>query len=445
MKKIVFVLFVFFSVSVFAQVKPLVSSSIIAFNKNDLVEAKKYIDQASEKVGENGAGVDEKTMSKYLYYKGMIYYRMSLSDKEEIKSMAPNGPEVAAEYFLKLFEHEKNSGKNRFTDDAMQQIPYVANSLKNEGYNSNESEDFEGAANFFMMAYDLQKNPALNESANVDTLTYYYAGLSYNAGEMYPKAIEIMKDVLNMGYNGYTFTATNVVNDQPVRFGSKAEMERQVQLQLMKDPVVGPSERPNVYKSLLSALIATADTAGFQEYLMKAREEFPDDESLIRLELQGYLDAEEYEKALGVLDLAISKDPNNSVYYYVKGFILQTEVKDDEKAIAAYTKATELDPENFDAYFMSGVVYYDQGKAALDEMNQLGMSKADQKKYDELNKVKVAMFEKSLPFFEKAYELNPEDLETVKALWETYRQLKNREKTMEMKAKLDELSGPQPE
>ena len=90
---------------------------------------------------------------------------------------------------------------------------------------------------------------------------------------------------------------------------------------------------------------------------------------------------------------------------------------------------------------MSGVVYYDKGKAALDEMNQLGMSKADQKKYEELKKVKTEQFEKSLPYFEKAYELNPTDLETVKALWETYRQLKNREKTMEMKAKLDELTA----
>jgi tetratricopeptide (TPR) repeat protein len=55
--------------------------------------------------------------------------------------------------------------------------------------------------------------------------------------------------------------------------------------------------------------------------------------------------------------------------------------------------------------------------------------------------VKNEKFEKSLPFFEKAHELNAEDLETVKALWEVYRQLRNPEKTMEFKEKMDALGG----
>jgi tetratricopeptide (TPR) repeat protein len=125
----------------------------------------------------------------------------------------------------------------------------------------------------------------------------------------------------------------------------------------------------------------------------------------------------------------------------VKGFILQTEVEDNEGALASYNKAVEIDPENFDCWFMSGVVWYDQGKAALDEMNQLGMSKADQKKYEELKKVKNEKFEKSIPYFEKAHSLNPNDLETVKALWEVYRQIRNPEKTMEYKEKMDALTA----
>ncbi len=442
MRKTILAILIAFTSTVFAQEKPLISSAIIAINKGDLVEAKKYIDEAGTIIdSKNASGVDEKQMSKYLYHKGLVYYRLAVNDDPAMRELAPNGVDVAAEYYLKLLEYEKAVGKPRYTDDVMSAVPYVASQLKTTGFNANDQKDYETAANYFMQAYELQKNPALGDRAVVDTLIYYYVGLSYNGGNQYEKAIPVLKDVLNMGYNGYTFTATNVANDQPQRFANKAQMDKQVELGMVKDPIVGPSERPNVYKSLLSAYVESGDSASFKEYLMKAREEFPDDEALIRIELQGYLDSKEYDKALGVLDLAIEKDPNNPVYYYVKGFILQTEVKNNDEALAAYAKAVELDPENFDCWFMSGVVWYDQGKAALDEMNQLGMSKAEQKKYEELKKVKNEKFEKSIPYFEKAHEINPQDLETVKALWEVYRQLRNPEKTMEYKEKMDALTA----
>ena len=431
------------SFNAFAQEKQLISTAIIALdNRNDLPEAKKYIDQAADAISAKGeAGIDPKQMSKFLYYRGVIYYRLTISEDQNLRDLAPNGADVAAESFLKLLDYEKKIGKERYTEDAVQQVPYVANALKNSAYNANDAKDYGKAADYFMAAYNLQSNDALGQYKAVDTITYYYAGLSYNAGTQYEKSIPILKDVLQMGYNGFTYTAVSVANEQEVRFANKTQMDKQVELGMVANPLVGPSVRPEVYKNLLSSFIETGDSASFKEYLMKARAEFPNDVSLINLELQGYIDAKEYDKALDILEVAIQQDPQNSIYYYVKGFIYQTNVKDNDKALEAYAKVMEIDPNNFDAYFMSGVVWYDQGKAILDEMNQLGMSKADLKKYDELAKVKDELFGKSLPYFENAYELNSNDVETVKALWEVYRQLKNREKTMEMKAKLDELSA----
>ena len=81
-------------------------------------------------------------------------------------------------------------------------------------------------------------------------------------------------------------------------------------------------------------------------------------------------------------------------------------------------------------------------KEVIEQMNKLTTSKADQKKYDELTVVKKGKFEKSVPYFEKAHELNPTDAETIKALWEVYRQLRMNEKAMEMKKKLDALPAP---
>jgi tetratricopeptide (TPR) repeat protein len=443
MKKFVLAILIAVSFTTVAQEKQLISTAIIALdNRNDITEAKKYIDQAAEAIAaKNEAGVDPKQMSKFLFYQGVINFRLASSEDENLRALAPNGGEVAAESFLKLISFEQKIGKERYTQDAIQQIPYVANAIKNLAYNANDAQDFVKAAEYFMSAYDLQANELLGENKVIDTITYYYAGLSYNAGKAYDKAIPILEDVLEMGYNGFTFTAVSVANEQPVRFANKSQMDRQVELGMASNPVVGPTERPNVYKSLLSSFIESGDSASFKTYLLKARADYPSDVSLINLELQGYIDAKDFTKALDILQLAIEQDSTNPIYHYVMGFIYQTNVKDNDKALSAYDKAIALKSDNFDAYFMSGVVWYDQGKATLDEMNQLGMSKAELKKYDALAKIKDDFFRSSLPYFEKAYEINPKDVETVKALWEVYRQLKNREKTMEMKEALDAITA----
>lgn len=442
MKKIVLAILIALSVTAVAQEKQLISTAVIALdNRNDLPEAKKYIDQAADAInGKGGAGIDPKQMSKFYYYKGVIYMRIALNDNPEISALAPDGIDVAADMFVKLLDFEAAQPKKKHSEDASMQIPTLANALKNQAYTANEANDYVNAAVNFKKAYDLQRNPAIGVMARTDTITLYYTGLSYNAAGSYTEAIEILKAVLAMGYNGFTYTATSVANEQPVRFASKKDMDDQVKMGIVVDGKVGPSERPNVYKTLLSAYIQLGNTDAFNEYLMKARVEFPNDVSLINLELQGYIDAKDYEKALNILDLAIEKDPTNAIYFYVKGFIYQTNMKDNDKALTAYNKAVELDPKNFDSWFMSGVVWYDQGKEIIDQMNKLSTSKADQKKYEDLTVVKKDKFEKSLPYFEKAHELNETDAETIKALWEVYRQLRMNEKALEMKKDLDALS-----
>ena len=107
--------------------------------------------------------------------------------------------------------------------------------------------------------------------------------------------------------------------------------------------------------------------------------------------------------------------------------------------MVSYKKALDIDPANFDCWFSSGKVWYDRGKSIIDEMNNLGMSSADQKKYDKLKKQKEEMFGKATPFFEKAHEVDMNDREAVTALWECYRQTGSYEKAKQMKETLDTM------
>jgi tetratricopeptide (TPR) repeat protein len=116
-------------------------------------------------------------------------------------------------------------------------------------------------------------------------------------------------------------------------------------------------------------------------------------------------------------------------------------MKENDKAFEYYSKALELDPNYFDSNYSIGFIHYNRGRAVIDQMNQLGMSTADQKKYDQLKKVKEEHFKTSLPYFEKCHELKPTDELSIKALWEVYRQIGQPEKSLKMKELLDEMGS----
>lgn len=443
MKQTLLALFTVFTISVIAQEKPLISDAVLSVDtRNDIVMAKDYIDQAGVIIDKKGGVSDDpKQTSKYLYYKGKIYYRLSISEDPAIKNLDPNAVEIAADSYLKLLEFEKQVGKERYTDKALSELPYVAQSINARAYERYEASDFIGAADDFIKTYELKKNPALGETrVSYDSTSYYYAGVMYNLAGDTAKALEILINVLEMGYNGYTYTATIAESDQSIVFPTRAAMDQKVEAKMVVNPEVGPSFRPDIYKTLIAIYLAKGDKESFGKYLAMARVEYPSDISLINMELQGYLNAEDYAKALEVLDMAIEKDPTNSIYYYVQGFIYQNDVKDGDKALVAYQKALDLDPTNFDCWFSSGKVWYDRGKETIDQMNKLGLSSADQKKYDKLKVQKEDLFGKATPYFEKAHAVNAEDREAVTALWECYRQTNNYEKAKEMKDLLDAMS-----
>lgn len=443
MKKTILALLTVFTLTAFAQEKPLISDAVLSVDtRNDLVGAKEFIDKAGAIIDQKGGvDVDPKQMSKYLFYKGKIYYRLSISDNPEIKNLEPNALEIAADSYLQLVEFENKLGTKRYTDDALMELPYLAQAINARAYDKYEAKDFAGASADFMKTYELKKNPALGAGVRYDTTSYYYAGVMYNLAGDTTSALKIFTDVLNMGFDGYTYSATSAANGQPVGFITKAEMDKQAGLGIVVDPVIGESFRPDIYKTMLSIYLASKDTENFNKYLAIARAEYPSDIALINMELQGYLNAEQFDKALAVLDLAIQKDPTNAVYYYVQGYIYQNSVNDGDKALVAYNKSLEIDSTNFDCWFSSGKVWYDRGKAIIDEMNKLGMSKADQAKYDKLKVQKEEKFGKSIPYFDKAHSINPKDKETVTALWECYRQTNNYEKAKAMKEDLDALTA----
>ena len=75
----------------------------------------------------------------------------------------------------------------------------------------------------------------------------------------------------------------------------------------------------------------------------------------------------------------------------------------------------------------------------VEQMNALGNSSADNKKYDELKEQRKQIYTETVPYLTKALELNPNNSEVIRTLMNIYGQLGEDAKYKEMKAKLDAM------
>jgi tetratricopeptide (TPR) repeat protein len=179
----------------------------------------------------------------------------------------------------------------------------------------------------------------------------------------------------------------------------------------------------------------TGDTVKYDAVVAEGRTMFPGNKSLLLLELQKYLDTKQYEKAMVNLEQAMTADPTNDLYPYLQGYIYQTEVKDYEKAKAAYQKAIAINPDKIEPQYMSGLLFVDKANAITEKMNGLNLN--EKSKYDKLQKEQQEAFKNALPYFEKAREIDPNDMDTLKALKEVYYKLKMYQEAKDVQAKID--------
>lgn len=436
MKKLIVAVFALSAISVVAQEAPKVTSAIIALRGNELAEAKGFIDEATTIIeGKNQSEIKEKILSKFYYNKALIYAKIAGSPDAEVQAMADNANDVAAESLLDLIKFESTLKKPRYIEDAKREVPNIAYNYLVAAGSAYEAADYEGAYNGYMSAFELKKNELLGEFSQIDTGLLFNAGIIAGMAGDNESSVDAFRTCLDLGYQGITYTATYAATGQPKQYQNKAQMEREIELGLATDPVVGEDVRPSVYISLINAYKKLEDTENYDATLAEARTMYPENKDLLDIQLQAFLDKKDYDGALANLDEAISKNPDKGIYRFVKGNILQTELKDLDKALVEYKAALEIDPEMSDAMYMCGLVYIDRANKISEEMNGLGLN--ENRKYESLKKKQKEVFQESQGYFERAYEMKPDDMDIVRALMEVYRKTGDYQKSMDMKAVLE--------
>ncbi len=415
MKNIFFPVLFFAAFAAHAQDGPTISSAKIALNAGDLVEAKKYIDEAKASIDAIASEArNPKLMPKYFLYRGDIYYAL-FSDPSS-KSMETLNEAAAA--YGDLLDYETKLGKVKLGVAAQEKLPLLAQAYVQmaEDFNFNQN-DKKSAIQAYESAIATRGKLGQLDTTNISYLAY----LSAEIGDKV-KAEELFKRLIQLDYKGIQWTAVLAEDGKRYPFPDKATLDMYLKLEKASDAQRSESIQVDFYVRLLFMYIEAKRSADFDLLVAEARTKFPNNDDLLKLELQAYLDREDFKGAISKLEEALIKEPGNPLYLYNAGFLHHQKLKNIPKGIEYYQKAIDSDANYVDAIYMLGLVYIDESNKYVEQINGLPRN-ATQKQFDELDKKKSAELQKSLTFFERAYILNPKDSSTLEALREVYYKL----------------------
>lgn len=355
-----------------------VTNAILFQRQGTLDKARTEIDKAVQ-------NPKTSTKAKTWYTRGEIYDGMVASPIYGKSLAAGEGAKTAFESYQKTIELDGKDGE--FGKQATAKMDNLYGLALNAGVESYNAKNYDEAIKSYQMAQQIRPQ---------DTTAYLYSAYAAGAKQDYASVKSTYAKLMGMNYKS-----------------------------------------PQMYSSLLQIAREEKNEAEAAKILQQALQAYPTNKGFMLDDLNTDLTAGRAKEALAKIDRAIAADPTNSSLYAVKGSLLDQN-KQPEQALAAYRKAVEINPENFDAQFNMGVYNYNKAAENFTKASKMDMAtyqksgkklEADGKKY----------FEQSLPFFEKALQLQPNDRSTITSLQKVYVRLGRNADAEKMNAKLETL------
>lgn len=141
-----------------------------------------------------------------------------------------------------------------------------------------------------------------------------------------------------------------------------------------------------------------------------------EDPKFIGLVINSYIEKKQYTEAQSMLEKAIADDPSNPQLYDVLGILYESQKEEsmskeqkadlDKKAMDSYKKAIDADPTFARAQYDYGRKIADKAFTINDESTNLSQAEYNQVRDNQI----FPLFREAVVYFEKAYELNPDEM-----------------------------------
>ena len=118
-----------------------------------------------------------------------------------------------------------------------------------------------------------------------------------------------------------------------------------------------------------------------------------------------------------MIDKAIADSPESIDLWYGRGRVYY-KLNDFDECIKSFENVVRIKPDDAQGYYLLGVFYMSKAEAALNEVNEKHYTV--QAEYDRDSDAAVAMYKDAIPYFEKAIELNPNDVNSIDLVKQIY-------------------------
>lgn len=439
-----------------------IAAAVKAIDAGDTATTNAQIAAAEAAMGGKTYLLEPAVLEQYYYAKGLSLlkagknaegasYLAKMSDLGKAKIYTGKDSSKNKVYYVGKEEADKSGIQglkeetytptlNGKIGNAVNPLIEAANKSAMDAYNA---KNYSAAAPKFKEVYDLLK------AGGQDNKQYlYYSGLNYALAGQKEDAINVYNDLINSGYTGaeVTYTAKNKKSgavesldktswDLYKKMGASAEYT---------DFKVETSKNieAELYETNAALLIEADKNDEALALIEKGLKKYPANAKLSELQGTAYFKAGKMDDFIGNLKVQTTKNPNDPNNWYNLGVLQSKDPATQADAIASYKKAVELKPDMSQAWQNLTYVTMGDDAKAIDDYN--AAKKAG--KTDLANKIINARRERlaaALPYAEKWYQNDSNDIEAVSLLKGLYLSTKNDAKFQEFKAKEAAMSAAQ--
>ncbi|NBL65195.1 tetratricopeptide repeat protein [Flavobacterium sp. NST-5] len=406
-----------FSGTVLAQ-KDEIKAAEKSLKNGNAAEAKASLDQAESKI----SGADDSMKAQFYFLKGNALMDIGMKT-------GGNDLVAAAKAFQESIAIEKASKKNKYTKEAQEKVDRLKGELINASIKDNQVKNYKASAEKLYNVYLLDESQPL--------YLYYAAGSAVN-GQDYDTALNYYNKLKELNYSGEGtfYSATSKLSGEDENFASLAERDKAVKLGTHENPktIKEPSKRGEIYKNIALIYSSQGKNEEAKKAIVEARAANPDDFSLLTTEANLYLQSKDMASYKRIMDEVIAKNPSDPNIYFNLG-VIAADAKEYAKAEEYYKKAISLDPNYVNAYLNLSVMKLSSDNDIVEEMNKLGNTPKENKRYDELKAKRQTIFESTIPYLKKANELDPKNEDVARTLINVYNYLEMTSEAKALKAK----------
>lgn len=406
----------------FAQKKELKEAEK-ALKDNNFADAKSALKSAESLMSQ----MDDKTKAKYYYIKGQAFYANGSASDADIAT--------AVESFNMLKKTEEKSGRDDYSSKSNELLLSMSNGFLDKAQNALNAKNYKDSSVNFEHAY---------RTSNMDTLYLYNAAVLATSSADYDRALDLYGELTDLGYTGISteYKAVNKETGEEEKFPAQNLRDISVKAGTHEKPTNNKTESKvgEITKNVALIYIEKGETDKALAAIAEAKKSNPDDINLLLSEANVQYKLGNIDEYKELVSQALKVDPNNVDLYFNLG-VVASEANNYEEAKKFYAKAIEIDPTYNRAQMNMAALILDREQGLIDEMNALGTSAADNKKYDELQEDRLNLYKEAVPYLQTVLKNDPSNIGSAKTLMNIYSVLGETDKFKEMQAKVAELEG----